>query len=98
MATKNFFSDNDEDDIQNFMEEEAAQHEPQYNFLTAKEVSEKFFGNKVTYKKILDMTRKGILPANKVCKNYIYLETAIKEWADANFYTPAWAKKQKKSS
>jgi hypothetical protein len=63
-------------------------------FLTAHEVAEQFFQKKIPYTTILKMTRDGILPAIKQGKSYIYLASALQDWAEKNLRKPSWANKQ----
>ncbi|WIW69891.1 helix-turn-helix domain-containing protein [Anaerosinus gibii] len=64
-------------------------------FLTAREVSSVFFQGKLPYSGVLKMTRNGELPAMKRGKSYIYMVSALKEWAQKNLSKPSWANKQK---
>ena len=40
----------------------------------------------------LEMTKNGELPAVKIGRRYFYLRSALEEWKQKNFYTPAWQK------
>lgn len=60
--------------------------------LTARETSELFFGNKITYKRVLELTRNGSLPAIKIGRCYFYTLSALRDWQKRNESTPAWQK------
>ena len=60
--------------------------------LTAREVSEFFFGNKIPYKRVLEMTHTGCLPSIKIGRKYYYTSSALCEWQKRNSSTPAWQK------
>ena len=53
--------------------------------LTAKEVADDFFAGKVSYQKVLRLTRHGILPAMKLGKESLYSRDALKQWVKQNF-------------
>ena len=61
-------------------------------FLTAQEVASTFFEGKVNYMKVLRLTRKGVIPAIKLGKSYLYKQDELEAWAGKNFSTVAWAK------
>lgn len=54
-------------------------------FLTAREVSEKYFGNACNYNKVLRLTRNGVIPAKKLGKSYLYRKVNLEEWAAREF-------------
>ena len=53
-------------------------------FLRAREVAENFFQGKISYIKVLKLTKEGILPGIKIGKNYFYTPEALTVWADRN--------------
>lgn len=59
-------------------------------FLRAKEVAKNFFEGKVSYNKVLKLTKEGILPATKIGKIYFYTQEALDDWAERNANTPVW--------
>ena len=61
-------------------------------FMTAKEVAEKFFNGECSYHKVLRLTRTGVLPAMKMGKSYLYRKAELEKWAELNFSRPAYAK------
>ena len=61
-------------------------------FITAKEVSEEFFNGTCNYQKVLRLTSKGVLPAVKLGKSYVYRIPDLDAWAERNFSKPGWAK------
>lgn len=61
-------------------------------YLNPKSVAEDFFEGKVRYVQVLEMTKNGELPAVKIGRRYFYLRSALEEWKQKNFYTPAWQK------
>lgn len=61
-------------------------------FLTAREVVEVFFEDKLKYSRVLKMTREGYLPAVKMGKSYVYSLKELEKWAEKNFSTPSWVK------
>ena len=72
----------------------AEKKENLFTFWTAAEVAEIFFQGKIKYAKVLKMTRSGELPAIKRGKSYLYLRSALENWAEKTFAKPAWAQKQ----
>lgn len=60
--------------------------------LKAKEVAEEFFEGKIRYVKILEMSKKGILPCIKIGGVYYYTQEALEEWLNRNSTTPVWQK------
>jgi excisionase family DNA binding protein len=68
--------------------------EDAFTFWTAAEVAEIFFQGKIKYAKVLRMTRSGELPAIKRGKSYLYLRSALENWAEKTFAKPTWAQKQ----
>ena len=60
--------------------------------MTAIEVSEQFFKGKVSYQKVLRLTRDGKLPCKKYGRTYIFDEECLKEYIKKNLSTPCWAK------
>lgn len=63
-----------------------------HTFMTAEEVSNKFFNGKYNYQKVLRMTRNGLLPAIKNGKSYLYCKESLEAWTEDNFSCPAWTK------
>lgn len=61
-------------------------------FLTAKEVSEKFFCGKWNYQKVLRLAREGKLPGKKVGKSYLFEKNNLEIWVQKNFSNATWAK------
>ena len=61
-------------------------------YLKAKEVATDFFQGKIRYVDVLEMTKKGDLPAVKVGRRFLYLRSALEEWKNKNFYSPVWQK------
>lgn len=61
-------------------------------YLKAKDVAADFFEGKVRYVDVLEMTKKGDLPAVKVGRRFLYLRSALEEWRNKNFYSPVWQK------
>lgn len=59
-------------------------------FLRAKEVAKDFFEGKVSYNKVLRLTKEGVLPATKIGKIYFYTQEALYDWAERNSNTPVW--------
>ncbi len=55
------------------------------DFLTAKQVSEMYFGNACNYHKVLRLTRNGVIPAKKLGKSYLYRKANLEEWASREF-------------
>lgn len=55
------------------------------DFLTAKQVSEMYFGNACNYHKVLRLTRSGVIPAKKLGKSYLYRKANLDEWASREF-------------
>lgn len=50
------------------------------NFLNAQEVAKIYFCNKLTYRRVLEMTKSNMLPAIKEGKGYIYSKEALDNW------------------
>ena len=67
----------------------------QTEFMTARQLSETYFGGVIDYKNVLRLTREGHLPAIKQGKKYVYERGAIDLWVEKNFSTPAFAKLKK---
>lgn len=61
------------------------------DFMTAKQVAIEFFNSELGYQKVLRMTRRGMLPAVKIGKSYLYQRSQLQKWAENNFRTPAYA-------
>ena len=61
-------------------------------FLSARELSEKYFRGMISYQAVLKLTREGLLPAIRQGKSYVYEKEAVEQWVSKNFSTPAWAK------
>ena len=57
-------------------------------YLKAKDVASDFFECKIRYVDVLEMTKKGDLPAVKVGRRFLYLRSALEEWRSKNFYSP----------
>lgn len=66
--------------------------EKQQKFLKAKEVAEGFFEGKIRYNKILELSKRGILPCTKIGGIYYYTVEALEEWVLKNMHTPVWQK------
>lgn len=64
-------------------------------FLTAREVAQNFFGGKMTYKKVLELSKDGVLPCKKFGGAYYYTYDALKRWSDEVMNTPVWKKIRK---
>lgn len=60
--------------------------------LKAKEVAEEFFEGKIRYVKVLEMSKKGLLPCTKIGGTYYYAQDALEDWLQRNMSTPAWQK------
>ena len=60
------------------------------NFLRAKDVATYFFDGKISYARVLALTKDGKLPATRIGKCYYYTQEALVEWAEKNMGTPAW--------
>lgn len=58
--------------------------------LTAKQVAEEFFQGQFNYQGVLRLTREGKLPAIKIGKSYLFLQSELERWVEKNFNTPAW--------
>ena len=61
-------------------------------FLNTQQVADEFFNGVFDNQKVLRMVRKGILPAVKIGKGYVYRKEALEAWAEKNFSCPAWSK------
>ena len=61
-------------------------------FMTAKQVSTDFFNNECSYYAVLRLTRKGVLPAVKMGKTFLYKREELEKWAAVNFSKPVYAK------
>jgi len=61
------------------------------NLLTAREVVDKVFGGKISYRMLLDMCKKD-LHCWKVGRRYFFDEKEIRNWVQKNTSTPSWAK------
>lgn len=59
-------------------------------FLRAKDVATYFFDGKISYARVLALTKDGKLPATRIGKCYYYTQEALVEWAEKNMGTPAW--------
>ena len=59
-------------------------------FLRAKDVATYFFDGKISYARVLALTKDGKLPATRIDKCYYYTQEALVEWAEKNMGTPAW--------
>ena len=59
-------------------------------FLSERQVAENFFNGECNYLKVLRLTRKGILPAKKFGKSYLYKRSELEKWATNNFSNPAY--------
>ena len=62
------------------------------DFMNARQVASDFFHGSCNYQKVLRLTRKGILPAVKLGKSYLYRRNDLEHWAIINFSKPAWSK------
>ena len=60
-------------------------------FLNAKQVAAQYFNNECNYHKVLRLTRRGILPAKKVGKSYLYKRSELEKWAAKNFSQSAFS-------
>lgn len=49
-----------------------------------------FFDGKISYARVLALTKDGKLPATRIGKCYYYTQEALVEWAEKNMGTPAW--------
>ena len=58
-------------------------------FMTAREVADDFFEGKLSYQKVLRLTRKKILPSTKLGNEYLYKRTALEAWANRHFKEPS---------
>ena len=61
-------------------------------FMNAKEVADVYFQGKMSYQKVLRLTRNGILPATKLGRSYTYVKKSLDYWVEKNFNSPAWRK------
>lgn len=50
------------------------------DIMTAQEVAAKFFEGKISYQKVLRLTRSGKLPAVKLGKGYVYRRSVLETW------------------
>lgn len=66
--------------------------ENQTQLLTAKEVVQKIFGGKISYRRLLQLTREGQLNALKLGHSYFYNGLDVRAWLEKNLKTPAWSK------
>lgn len=60
--------------------------------LTAREVVEQLFDGKISYRRLLQLTREGQLNALRLGHTYYYSGTEVIAWLEKNLKTPAWAK------
>lgn len=60
--------------------------------LKAREVADEFFQGKIRYVKVLEMSKKGLLPCTKIGGTYYYAKDALEDWLKRNMTTPAWQK------
>ena len=58
------------------------------NFLTAQEVADIYFCGKLTYRRILEMTKASMLPAIKEGKSYLYSKEALDSWTSRYMSKP----------
>lgn len=58
-------------------------------FLSAREVANVYFEGNISYKKILELTNQGKIPAVRAGKRYVYRLEDLDRWARLNFATPA---------
>lgn len=75
-------------------DENTEKKEEVLTFWTAAEVAAIFFQGKIRYAKVLKMTRNGELPAIKRGKSYLYLRSALEDWAKKVLSKPHWAQKK----
>lgn len=62
------------------------------DLLTAKEVVEKLFHNRISYRQLLQLSHEGAIPCMMLKKSYYYSATAVRMWLNKNLQTPAWTK------
>lgn len=60
--------------------------------MTAREVVDQLFDGKISYRRLLQLTREGQLNALRLGHSYYYSSDEIRSWLEKNLKTPAWTK------